>query len=194
MGILTDPDLDHSKIDSAKVNDIIATVSFIDNAMVHFIENCIRLEINAKKDIMRNINAKKGISDKRLGPSGDKEDFIYSSIVHSMFEYITYCEKLKICKKIAPSLFHGHVRALREMSEIRNRLAHEWFRGAAMNQQKKEALNKFFKELGFEDELRDINDEYNDFQERYNEHREFILTLERQSPVELLGLHEKQQS
>ncbi len=183
MGILCDPGFDSGKIISDKVNDIVATVSFVDDAMGKFLENCVLQEIY---DLSAELSSQPefGIAAVTKLP-GNK-------VVHWMTKGLSYHEKLKVCKQVAPSLFRGHISALGKMGEIRNCVAHEWFRGAAMDQQEKEEIANCFRELGTDEEIKDIDDEYNDFQKVYNDHREFILTLERQSSAEFLGLNEKQ--
>ena len=52
MGILCDPNFESGEIDNEKANDIIATVSFMDNAMAKFIENCVLQEIYDLSDMM----------------------------------------------------------------------------------------------------------------------------------------------
>lgn len=101
-------------------------------------------------------------------------------------------KKIEICKKVAPSLFNKKVnQALGEMGEIRNRVAHEWFRGGIISQQDRDALDEFYKCYNLNQNIKDINDEYNRFQELYDERRDFILTLEQKASSEHLNLANK---
>lgn len=182
MGILCDPNFESGEIDNEKANDIIATVSFMDNAMAKFIENCVLQEIYDLSDMMSE-QPEMGICKVEKLPS--------NKIVHWLVEDISYREKLKICKRIAPGLFDKHInKVFGEMAEIRNRVAHEWSRGSIIDQRTKDIFTKFFEDRNFYVEIKDIDDEYAVFQELYNKHRDFILTLEQKSSSEFLGLHE----
>lgn len=181
MGILCDPNFESGGADNEKVNDIIATVSFISDAMGSFIENSVLCEL-------RNTSAK--LSELPGSGISKVPGLPHSMIVHWMVKEMSYREKLKMCKDIAPSLFDKQINgALGKMGEIRNRVAHDWSRGAPINQATKEKLAKVYENQNIDEELKDINDEYNDFQKLYNEYRNFILTLEQKSSSEFLGLN-----
>ena len=183
MGILCDPNFESGKMDNEKVNDIIATASFIDDAMGKFIENCVLQEIY---DLSAELSKQPELRVRRV------TKLPHNKIVHWMVNDMSYYEKLKLCKKIAPNLFKEHKKGLQEIAEIRNRVAHEWSRGEVIEQEDKTILTDWLNGHGINEEVPDIDDEYKKFQELYDQHRDFILTLEQKFSSEHLGLHEKQ--
>jgi len=184
MGILCDKNFKSGEINNEKTNDIIATTSFIDDAMGRFIENCTLREMYDMSAVMSR-QPETGVSKVTKLP--------YSKINHWIIKRMPYREKLEMCKKIAPSLFDKNInKALGEMGEIRNRIAHEWFRGGIMSYQDKKILTDFCECYNLNESFKDISDEYDNFQKLYNEHRDFILTLEQKSSSEFLGIHGKE--
>lgn len=84
MGILRDEEFESGKVDNEKVNDIIATVSFISDSMGKFLENSILQEIY---DLSAALSKQPeiGISKATKLPN--------SKIVHWTIEKMSYREK-----------------------------------------------------------------------------------------------------
>ena len=183
MGILCDKNFESGKVDNEKANDIVATVSFINDAMGEFLENCILQEIY---DLTERMSEQPELGIKKV------TRLPHNKICHWIIKEMSYREKLSMCKKVAPSIFTRDVnRALGKMEEIRNRVAHTWSSGLAMGQKDREVIAKFFEGYDLNEAIKDINDEYEEFQKLYSENRNLILTLEQESSSEHLDLPKK---